>query len=66
MAGAELIASGIIKIRVRDFAKQLTTFRSNGMGIGAQLGALTKFGVIFVQQLAETYLRKGSRARAVA
>jgi cholesterol oxidase len=63
---AELVGSGIIRIRVLDFAKQLTTFRSNGAGVGAKLGALTKFGVIFVQQLAEAYLRRGSRTRVQA
>jgi hypothetical protein len=62
---ATVIASGIIVIRARDFAKQLTTFRAGGPGIGAQLGGLVKFGVIFVQQLAEAYLRKG-RARVHA
>jgi hypothetical protein len=62
---ATVIASGIIVIRARDFAKQLTTFRTGGPGIGAQLGGLVKFGVIFVQQLAEAYLRKG-RARVHA
>jgi cholesterol oxidase len=62
---ATVIASGIIVIRARDFAKQLTTFRAGGPGIGAQLGGLAKFGVIFVQQLAEAYLRKG-RARVHA
>src|SRR5262249_53888508 len=32
---AEVVASGILKIRVQDFAKQLTTFRaSGGAGIG--------------------------------
>jgi cholesterol oxidase len=54
------IAAGTIRIRARDFAKQLTTFRSDG------LAPLAKFGVIFVQQLAEAYLRKGSRARVAA
>jgi len=63
---ADLVASGIIRIRARDFAKQLTTFRSSGPGIGAQAGALGKFGVIFTQQLAEAYLRKGKRARVHA
>jgi hypothetical protein len=48
---AELVASGVLRIRVRDFARQLTTFRG---GVGAML----KFGVIFVGQLAEAYLRK--------
>ena len=60
---AELVASGTIRIRMRDFAKQLTTFRSSGPGVGAQVGAIGKFSVIFVQQLAEAYLRKGRRAR---
>jgi hypothetical protein len=58
---ATVLASGIIIIRARDFAKQLTTFRAGGPSIGSQLGALVKFGVIFVQQLAEAYLRKGRR-----
>jgi hypothetical protein len=60
-ATATVIASGIIIIRARDFAKQLTTFRAGGPSIGSQAGALVKFGVIFVQQLAEAYLRKGRR-----
>lgn len=64
--GADIVGSGIIIIRMRDFAKQLTTFRSSGPGIGAQLGALVKFGVIFVQQLAQVYLRRGSRKRVAA
>jgi cholesterol oxidase len=63
---AEIVASGIIRIRVRDFAKQLTTFRSSGPGPGAQVGALGKFGQIFVSQLAEAYLRKGRRDRVHA
>ena len=60
---ATVLASGTIMIRARDFAKQLTTFRAGGPSVPNQLGALTKFGVIFVQQLAEAYLRKGPRAR---
>ena len=64
--GATELAAGTIRIRPQDFAKQLTTFRSNGQGLGNKLGALVKFGVIFGQQLAEAYLRKGSRARVAA
>ena len=52
------VASGVLRIRVRDFAKQLTTFRAGGPSLGAQLGALVKFGWIFVGQLAQAYLRK--------
>jgi cholesterol oxidase len=64
---AELVASGILRIRVQDFAKQMTTVRAGGSGgIGAKLGGLIKFGVIFVGQLAEIYLRKGRRNGQVA
>ena len=63
---AEIVGSGIIIIRMRDFAKQLTTFRSSGPGLGAQLGALVKFGVIFVQQLAQVYLRRRPGRRVAA
>jgi hypothetical protein len=60
--GAELVASGVLRIRVRDFAKQLTTFRSHGPGVGKQLGALARFGWIFLGQLAEAYVfSKGRR-----
>jgi hypothetical protein len=58
-AGAEIVASGVLRIRVRDFARQLTTFRG-------RLGALLKFGTIFLGQLAEAYLRKGRRPHAAA
>jgi hypothetical protein len=56
-ADAEIVASGVLRIRLRDFARQLTTFR------GAA-GALVKFGTIFLGQLAEAYLRKGRRPHA--
>jgi hypothetical protein len=53
---AELVAAGVLRIRVRDFAKQLTTFRAHGPGALAKLGALTRFGWIFLGQLAEAYV----------
>jgi hypothetical protein len=60
--GAELVASGVLRIRARDFAKQLTTFRAGGPGAVARLGALGRFGWIFLGQLAEAYLfSKGRR-----
>ncbi|WP_028058743.1 hypothetical protein [Candidatus Solirubrobacter pratensis] len=66
-ATAEVVASGILKIRVQDFAKQLTTFRAGGAGgLGDKLGGLVRFGVIFVNQLAQVYLRKGRRNGDVA
>jgi hypothetical protein len=58
-ANAELVASGVLRIRARDFARQLTTFRGTARG-------LLKFNVIFLGQLAEAYLRRGRRAHAAA
>ena len=58
-AAAETVASGVLRIRARDFARQLTTFRGS-------LGGLLKFMRIFLGQLAEAYLRKGRRARVAA
>jgi cholesterol oxidase len=59
---AELVASGVLRIRMRDFAKQLTTFRAGGPGAAAALGALLRFGWIFLGQLAEAYVfSKGRR-----
>jgi hypothetical protein len=63
---AELVASGVLRIRIRDFARQLTTFRAGGPSLGRKLGALTRFGLIFLGQLVETYLRKGRRANVQA
>ena len=57
--GAEIVASGVLRIRARDFARQLTTFRGKP-------GPLLKFGTIFLGQLAEAYLRKGRRTRVPA
>ena len=62
----EIVASGIIHIRAQDFAKQLTTFRSTAPSAGQGVAATLKFGVIFVQQLADAYLRRGSRKRVAA
>ncbi len=58
---AELVASGVLRIRMRDFAKQLTTFRA-GPSVVSGLGALVRFGWIFLGQLAEAdVFSKGRR-----
>jgi hypothetical protein len=57
--GAELVASGVLRIRARDFARQLTTFRGS-------VGGLLKFMQIFLGQLAEAYLKKGRRTHVPA
>ena len=47
---------------MRDFAKQLTTFRAAGPASVRRLGAMARFGFIFMRQLAEAYLlSKGRR-----
>jgi cholesterol oxidase len=63
---ADALAAGILRIRPRDFARQLTTFRAGGPTLGARLGALGDLGADFVGQLAETYLPKRRRARVAA
>lgn len=60
-AGAELVASGVMRIRIRDFSRQMTTFRASGANVGARLGALVRFGRIFASRLATVYLRNGGR-----
>jgi hypothetical protein len=61
-ADAELVASGVLRIRMRDFARQLTTFRG-GPGLVAGLGAIARFGWIFVGQLFEAYVLSKGRGR---
>jgi hypothetical protein len=65
---AEVVASGVLRIRIRDFARQLTTFRAGGTGIGSRLAALARFGWIFLGHLAEAYLhtKGGRRAHGAA
>jgi len=60
-ATAEPVAAGILRIPALSFAKQLTTFRAGGPDLLARLGAIARFGVIFVGQLAEAYLHRGRR-----
>lgn len=54
-ADAEVSASGIIHISQRDFACQLTTFRTQGPSAGARTKALADFGRLFFGQLWEQY-----------
>jgi hypothetical protein len=62
----EIVASGIIIIRARDFAKQLTTFRSTAPSPIDGIKALVQFGVVFMKQLAEAYLRRRPRSSVAA
>jgi cholesterol oxidase len=50
--GAERVAMGIVHIHLRDFAKQLATFRTEPPG---RLDALGRFGELFAGDLWEVY-----------
>jgi hypothetical protein len=59
---AEVVAAGILRIRIRDFAKQLTTFRAGGPDLRSKLAAVLRFGWIFMGHLAQVYVRKATRS----
>lgn len=67
--GAELVASGVLHIRKRDFARQLTTFRGQGATLSERAAALARFNTGFAGQLWQVYGGRGAvrrpRARAV-
>ncbi len=52
---AKPLALGILRIKIADFARQLTTFRSNGATVEERVQALAKFGRFFMGTLWETY-----------
>jgi cholesterol oxidase len=49
-----------------DVWKDTTTLFTRAPSAGSALGALVKFGAVFVRQLADAYLRRRSRARVAA
>lgn len=60
-ADARVVASGIITIWIRDFMRQLTTFRSSGPTWRDRFRAMRVFGGTFVLQLKDVYVcRRGS------
>jgi cholesterol oxidase len=54
-ASSEVMATGILHIKIADFAKQLTTFRSNGATFADRATATGKFGKLFAGSLWEVY-----------
>lgn len=55
-ADAEIVASGILRILVPDFARRLTTFRVHGgSGPGARAAALAAFGRSFLADLWDVF-----------
>ncbi|WP_116996664.1 hypothetical protein [Desertimonas flava] len=52
---APIIASGILRITPRSFARQLTTFRARGAGAAGNVGALLRFNRLFLGELWRVY-----------
>ena len=59
---AELVAAGILHIQPLDFARQLTTFRTEPPG---RLDAIARFGALFAGELWEVYGGRASGERRV-
>jgi len=56
--GAEVVATGIIRIAMLDFLKQLTTFRVEGPSLSDRAAALGRFGRLFLGKLWDVYARE--------
>jgi hypothetical protein len=55
---AQLVASGIIRITLPDFLRELATFRAEGPHFGDQAAALGRFGAFFFGRLWDVYWRQ--------
>lgn len=63
---AEVVASGILRLRPWDFARQLTTFRAGATSPAGRVAALGRFDALFLGQLWQVYgspLVRGLRGR---
>jgi predicted acylesterase/phospholipase RssA len=56
-ANADIAATGIIRITLPAFLRQLTTFRVSGSSIADRAAALARFGVLFAGKLWDVYAR---------
>lgn len=64
--GAEVVASGILRLRPWDFARQLATFRAAGPSPAGRIAAIGRFDALFLGQLWHVYGRpmmRGIRER---
>jgi hypothetical protein len=52
---SEVIASGIVRIRLLGFLRQLTTFRASGRSLATRVGAIVRFDTLFARQLWRAY-----------
>ena len=46
---------GILRLNIKDFAKQMTTLKSNGKDLATKTGAIAKFMGVFAENLWEAY-----------
>lgn len=56
--GSEIAATGIIRIGILDFARQLTTFRSKGSGLSGAAFTILYFGKFFLRNLWDIYVKQ--------
>ncbi|MBK8397675.1 MAG: alpha/beta fold hydrolase [Leptospiraceae bacterium] len=52
---AKLVATGILEIYIKDFAKQMTTIKSNGKTFSDRENAVMSFGKLFLGNLWDVY-----------
>jgi hypothetical protein len=53
--GAEVVASGILRLRPWDFARQLATFRGGGLSLAGRIAAVGRFDALFLGALWQVY-----------
>jgi cholesterol oxidase len=53
--GAELVASGLLRLDGLDFVRQLTTFRTSDASASERAATLVRFGRLFLGELARLY-----------
>ena len=64
--GQEALAQGVLRLRPLAFAKQLTTFRSEGRSAGVRLRALARYITFFVGGLWNAYVATRRQAQPEA
>jgi hypothetical protein len=63
--GAEVVASGILRLRPWDFARQLATFRARGPSPAGQIAAIGRFDALFLGALWQVYGKRSAGLRRV-
>lgn len=63
--GAEVVASGILRLRAHDFLRQLATFRAGGSTPVKRAAAIARFDALFLGGLWQVYGRPALRRRWV-